>query len=102
VYPISIYLSKPGQRPRAFKQPSRRTHRKLFAAVGIKKQIRIAFFPIWFFAIGMIGNAIWHPPLCLATRSYFPGLFTSPFAGVIGVILLSRLLKLTRATVDLA
>src|SRR4051794_15882583 len=74
----------------------------LLAAVGIKKQIRIAFFPVWFFAIGMIGNAVWHPLLCLATRSYFPGLFTSPFAGVIGVILLSRLLKLTRATADLA
>src|SRR2546423_2931620 len=27
----------------------------LFAAVGIKKQVRIAFFPVWFFAIGMVG-----------------------------------------------
>ena len=70
----------------------------LCGAVGIKKQMRIAYFPVWFFAIGMIGNAIWHPLLCLATRSYFPGLFTSPFAGVIGLILVSRLLKLTRAT----
>jgi Protein of unknown function with HXXEE motif len=72
----------------------------LVAAVGIKKRIRIAFFPVWFFAIGMVGNAIWHPLLCLAKRSYFPGLFTSPFAGVIGVILISRLLKLTRATAE--
>jgi hypothetical protein len=72
----------------------------LVAAVGIMKRIRAAFFPVWFFAIGMVGNAIWHPLLCLATRGYFPGLLTSPFAGVIGVILLSRLWKLTRAATD--
>jgi len=72
----------------------------LLGAVGIKKQIRIAFFPVWFFAIGMVGNAIWHPLLCFATGSYFPGLFTSPFAGVVGVVLVSRLLKLTRAAAD--
>ena len=72
----------------------------LVAAVGIKKQIRAAFFPVWFFAIGMVGNAIWHPLLCVATGGYFPGLFTSPFAGVIGLILVSRLLKLTGATAE--
>ena len=68
----------------------------LLAAVGVKRGIRVAYFPLWFFAIGMVGNAIWHPLLCLATRSYFPGLFTSPFAGIIGAVLLSRLWGLTR------
>lgn len=70
----------------------------LLGAVGMRKGLRIAFFPVWFFAIGMVGNALWHPLLCLATRGYFPGLFTSPFAGVIGVLLLSRLWKLTSRT----
>lgn len=70
----------------------------LFAAVGIQRRVRIAFFPVWFFAIAMVGNAIWHPLLCLATRSYFPGLFTSPFGGIVGAILLSRLFKLTQPT----
>ena len=74
----------------------------LVAAVGIRKNVRIAFFPVWFFAIGMIGNAVWHPLLCVGTGGYFPGLLTSPFAGVIGVILVSRLLKLTSATAELA
>ena len=74
----------------------------LFGAAGIQRGIRIAFFPVWFFAIAMVGNAIWHPLLCLATGGYFPGLFTSPFAGVIGAILLSRLFKLTRATSEAA
>jgi hypothetical protein len=67
----------------------------LLGAVGIKGRIRVAFFPVWFFAIGMVGNAIWHPLLCLATRGYFPGLFTSPFGGIVGAMLLSRLWKLT-------
>jgi hypothetical protein len=67
----------------------------LLAAVGVKGGMRAAYFPLWFFAIGMVGNAIWHPLLCLATGGYFPGLFTSPFAGIIGVMLLSRLWKLT-------
>ena len=67
----------------------------LLGAAGIKKGMRVAFFPVWFFAIGMVGNAIWHPLLCLATGGYFPGLWTSPFGGVIGVILLTRLRKLT-------
>jgi len=67
----------------------------LLAAVGVKRGMRTAFFPLWFFAIGMVGNALWHPLLSLATGGYFPGLFTSPFAGIIGVMLLSRLWKLT-------
>src|SRR2546421_6239073 len=67
----------------------------LLAAVGVKRGIRVAYFPLWFFAVGMVGNAIWHPLLCLATGGYFPGLFTSPFAGIIGVLLLSRLRRLT-------
>ena len=69
----------------------------LLAAVGVKREMRIAYFPLWFFAIGMVGNAVWHPLLCLATRGYFPGLFTSPFAGIVGLLLLSRLWKLTRS-----
>ena len=72
----------------------------LLGAAGIKKRMSVAFFPVWFFAIGMVGNAIWHPLLCLATGGYFPGLFTSPFAGIIGVILLSRLSRLTRSEKD--
>jgi hypothetical protein len=68
----------------------------LFGAVGIKLGVRAAYFPVWFFAIGMVGNAIWHPLLSLATGGYFPGLYTSPFAGIIGVMMLLRLLKVTQ------
>jgi hypothetical protein len=72
----------------------------LLAAVGVKSGMRVAFFPVWFFAVGMVGNAIWHPLLCLATGGYFPGLLTSPFAGIIGVMLVSRLWKLTEPAAE--
>ncbi|MFN2475999.1 MAG: hypothetical protein ABR526_06620 [Chthoniobacterales bacterium] len=69
------------------------------AAVGLKRNLRIAFFPIWFFAVAMVGNAIWHPLLALATGGYFPGLYTCLIAGPgpIGFVLVSRLKTATEA-----
>jgi hypothetical protein len=58
--------------------------------VGIQANRRIAYFPLWFFTIAMIGNAVWHPLLTLATGGYFPGLITSPFGGIVGALLLRR------------
>ncbi len=46
---------------------------------------------VWFFAICVLGNAIWHLLLTLKVGGYFPGLYTS-FAGwILGPILLQRL-----------
>jgi hypothetical protein len=66
----------------------------ILSAVGLKYNFRPAFFPVWFFAIGMTGNGIAHPALALAVGGYFPGLFTSPIVGVLGVMLLLRLWRL--------
>src|SRR5947207_12200600 len=68
----------------------------LLAAVGVKGGIRVAYFPLWFFAVGIVGNALWHPLLCFATGGYFAGVFTSRFAETIGVILLSPLSRRNR------
>lgn len=67
----------------------------VLSAIGIRANLRVAFFPAWFFAIGMLGNGLWHPLLSLATGGYFPGLFTSPVVGGIGVVLLVRLWSYT-------
>ena len=66
----------------------------ILSAVGLKNNFRLAFFPVWFFAIGMTANGIIHPALALAVGGYFPGLFTSPIVGVLGVMLLLRLWRL--------
>jgi hypothetical protein len=63
--------------------------------VGIRHRIQAAWFPVWFFALAMTGNGVAHPLLSVATGGYFPGLYTSPVVGGIGLALLSRLWKTT-------
>ena len=58
---------------------------------------RAAFFAAWFLAMAGILNGVAHPMMALASGGYFPGLITSPFIGIAGVILLQRL---QRATVE--
>jgi hypothetical protein len=65
------------------------------SAAGVLTGLRIAYVPVWFFTLGMIGNAIWHPLLALATGAYFPGLWTSPIGGLIGLLLIYRLVRST-------
>jgi hypothetical protein len=67
----------------------------LVSLVGIRRRIQLAFFPVWFFALALTGNGVAHPLLSVATGGYFPGLYTSPVAGGIGLALLSRLWKAT-------
>src|SRR2546421_4161061 len=67
----------------------------LLAAVGVKREMRVAYFPLWFFAVGMVGNAVWHPLLCLATGGFFSGPFPSPLAGNIRGPFLLPLSRLT-------
>jgi hypothetical protein len=65
------------------------------AAFGLHAGYRLAFFPVWFFAIAAIANGIAHPLLSLRVGGYFPGLLTSPILGVVGILLWSRLIAAT-------
>ena len=67
----------------------------VIAAIGIQKQIRAAYFLVWFLILAGIVNIIAHPLLSIATQGYFPGLFTAPIVGLIGFALAARLWKLT-------
>lgn len=63
----------------------------LLAGVGMYKGMKSPMIIVWFFAIAVLGNAIWHLLLSLKVGGYFPGLYTS-FAGwILGPILLKRL-----------
>jgi len=70
----------------------------ILSAIGLQRGYRVAFFPVWFFAIASIVNGIAHPLLAVAARGYFPGLITSPVVGVVGVLLWLRLMAVTRAS----
>jgi hypothetical protein len=65
------------------------------SAAAVDLRMRASLFPMWFFAFGMVGNAIWHPLFAVAKGGYFPGLFTSPLVGAAGVVVLRRLFAAT-------
>lgn len=55
---------------------------------------RLSYFLVYFYAIvGGIANGIAHPLLSINYGGYFPGLITSPFALIIGVLLLKKLIN---------
>lgn len=56
---------------------------------------RPAFFTAWFLAIAGMLNGVAHPMMAIASGGYFPGLITSPFIGLAGVILWQRLQNAT-------
>lgn len=68
------------------------------AIAGLTRLPRAAAFPLWFLAIASTANGIVHPLLSLAAGGYFPGLWTSPFVGILGVLLLRSLALATRVS----
>jgi len=67
----------------------------VLSAIGIRQNFRPAFFAIWFFIIAMVANGVAHPLLAVAVGGYFPGLWTSPLVGLIGVFLGASFWKFT-------
>jgi hypothetical protein len=67
---------------------------------GLASRCRPALFPLWFLGIACIGNGVAHPTFAILTGGYFPGLVTSLVVAALGVLLLRRLLRVTRATHD--
>lgn len=59
---------------------------------ALRRFPRAAGLPVWFLAIASAANGVVHPLLALATGGYFPGLWTSPLTGLLGLVLLRTLL----------
>jgi hypothetical protein len=62
---------------------------------GLKARWQAALFPLWFLGLGCLVNGLAHPAFSLRTGGYFPGLFTSPLVGLVGIFLLRRLSVIT-------
>jgi hypothetical protein len=58
---------------------------------GLVARRRPAVAALWFLGIAGVVNGIAHPLLSVQVGAYFPGLFTSPFIGLAGWLLLRRL-----------
>jgi hypothetical protein len=63
--------------------------------IGLRWGWRPALFPVWFLALACLVNCAAHPLLALAAGGYFPGLWSSPLCGVIGVPLWALLSRFT-------
>lgn len=70
----------------------------VLAIANLARFPRLGTFPLWFLAIASIANGVVHPILSLADGGYFPGLWSSPLIGILGVVLISALATATRAT----
>jgi len=67
----------------------------VLALLGARAGWVIALVPLWFLGLAMILNVIAHPLLSLRAGGYFPGLLTSPLVGVLGLLTIRELLKVT-------
>jgi hypothetical protein len=67
----------------------------VLAAFGLRIGLVAALVPVWFLALALLLNGVAHPLMALREGAYFPGLYTSPLVGVIGVLLLRGLRRLT-------
>ena len=65
------------------------------SARGLAHRSRAALFPLWFLGLASVANGGAHPLFSAATGGYFPGLLTSPLVGVVGLLLVRRLLRVT-------
>ncbi len=63
----------------------------VISVVALRWNLLAALFPIWFLGIACVVNAVAHPLMALAAGGYFPGLWTSPFSGLVGALLLYQL-----------
>jgi hypothetical protein len=70
------------------------------ALAGIDKLPRVCVFPLWLLAIASAANGAIHPLLSLAVAGYFPGLWSSVFVGIVGVMLIRVLVAATGARAD--
>jgi hypothetical protein len=63
---------------------------------GLLAGRRLALAALWFLGIAGVANGIAHPLLAARGAGYFPGLVTSPVLGLVSLLLLRRLARLTR------
>jgi len=62
---------------------------------AVRRGIVIAACPLWFLGLGMVLNLLAHPILALRASAYFPGLFTSPIVGLLGILTIRELLRVS-------
>ncbi len=67
----------------------------VIALFAVRAGLVIAVIPLWFLGLAMVLNLFAHPILALRVGGYFPGLLTAPLVGVLGVLVIRELMRVT-------
>jgi hypothetical protein len=65
------------------------------ALVAAREGIVIALLPLWFLGFCQLLNLFLHPFLALKAGAYYPGVATAPLVGVLGILTVRELARVT-------
>jgi hypothetical protein len=65
------------------------------ALLAVRQGIVIAVLPLWFLGFAELLNLFLHPYLALKTGGYYPGVVTAPIVGVLGIMTIRELARVT-------
>lgn len=69
------------------------------SVAGVAARMRVAWCPLWFIALAMIADGLWHPMLAVASGAYFPGTLTALLVAAAGSLVARCALVATHPTV---
>ncbi|MDH4351416.1 MAG: HXXEE domain-containing protein [Gemmatimonadota bacterium] len=65
------------------------------ALIAVRQGIVLALLPLWFLGFCALLNLVLHPYLALTTGGYYPGVVTAPLVGVLGIMTIRELARVT-------
>jgi len=65
------------------------------ALTALRQGSVIALLPLWFLGFAELLNLFLHPYLALRTGGYYPGVVTAPLVGVLGIMTIRELARVT-------
>ncbi len=65
------------------------------ALIALRQGHVLALLPLWFLGLAELLNLFLHPYLALKTGGYYPGVVTAPLVGVLGILTIRQLTRVT-------
>ena len=65
------------------------------ALIAVRQGHVLALLPLWFLGFAETLNLFLHPYLAVKTEGYFPGVVTAPLVGVLGILTIRELARVT-------
>jgi hypothetical protein len=65
------------------------------ALIAVRRGVVIALLPLWFLGFAGLLNLFLHPYLAWKTGGYYSGVVTAPLVGVLGIMTIRELARVT-------